>query len=110
MSTSTAELKRIAHPEYWDERYASVGPGEQVHEWFRSFDDLKPFLDRHLFQVRAAQTAPRILHLGSGDSVSFFGLGITVAGHSTTPQTIPEDLTKMGYKNQICVDFSTVVV
>lgn len=26
------------------------------------------------------------------------------------PQTIPEDLAKMGYKNQICVDFSTVVV
>ncbi|KIV94979.1 hypothetical protein PV10_02689 [Exophiala mesophila] len=92
MSMTTAELKRLAHSEYWDERYAEVGPNEQVHEWFRSFSDLQPFLDQHLFQVRKPETSPRILHLGSGDS------------------TIPEDLAKLGYKNQLCVDFSTVVV
>lgn len=70
MSMSTAELKRLGHPDYWDERYAKVGPDEQVHEWFRSFKDLTPFFDRHLFQVRPPTVAPRILHLGSGDSVS----------------------------------------
>jgi EEF1A lysine methyltransferase 4 len=63
------EAKRLAHSEYWDERYAEVGPDKQVHEWFRSFSDLEPFLDRYLFQVRIPETAPRILHLGSGDSV-----------------------------------------
>ncbi|OAP59320.1 hypothetical protein AYL99_06618 [Fonsecaea erecta] len=89
---SEAELKRLARSEYWDERYAKVGPDEQVHEWFRTFNDLEPFLDRHLFQVRAPETAPTILHLGSGDS------------------TIPEDLSRRGYKDQICVDFSPVVV
>lgn len=68
---TTAELQRLAHSEYWDERYAEVGPDEQVHEWFRSFNDLMPFLDRHLFQAREPETCPRILHLGSGDSVSF---------------------------------------
>ncbi|OCT54692.1 Methyltransferase type 11 [Cladophialophora carrionii] len=92
MSMSEAELKRLAHAEYWDERYAKVGPEEQVHEWFRSFKDLAPFFDRHLLQVRRPETQPRILHLGSGDS------------------TIPEDLAKRGYKNQVCVDFSPVVV
>lgn len=65
-----AELKRLAHHDYWDERYAEVGPDEQVHEWFRSFNDLRPFLDTYLFQIRGPETAPRILHLGSGDSVS----------------------------------------
>ncbi|OCK74792.1 hypothetical protein K432DRAFT_420143 [Lepidopterella palustris CBS 459.81] len=92
MSTPTTELKRLAHSEYWDERYAGVGPDEQVHEWFRSFNDLMPFFDRHLFQVRRVERAIRIIHLGSGDS------------------TILEDFSKTGYKNQICVDFSTVVV
>lgn len=70
MQSRSAELQRLAHYEYWDERYNEVGPDEQVHEWFRSFDDLHPFLDRHLFQVRRPETSPKILHLGSGDSVS----------------------------------------
>lgn len=87
MSMTTAELQRLAHSEYWDERYAEVGPDEQVHEWFRSFNDLKPFLDRHLFQVREPETCPRILHLGSGDSVS----SCTFASlhKATTAETMP---------------------
>ncbi|ERF70801.1 hypothetical protein EPUS_08988 [Endocarpon pusillum Z07020] len=79
-------------PEYWDERYAEVGADKQLHEWFRSFSDLEPFFARHLFQIRGPETALKILHLGSGDS------------------TIPQDLARKGYKNQLCVDFSSVVV
>lgn len=71
---SEAELKRLAHSEYWDERYAEVGPNEQVHEWFKSYNDLAPFFSRHLFQIREPRTAPKILHLGSGDSVSSLNL------------------------------------
>ncbi|KAL9115170.1 MAG: hypothetical protein Q9227_000964 [Pyrenula ochraceoflavens] len=89
---SEAESQRLAHSEYWDERYAQVGPDEQVHEWFRSYNDLAPFLNRHLFQVREPKTGPKILHLGSGDS------------------TIPEDLSRKGYKNQVCIDFSPLIV
>jgi hypothetical protein len=65
------ENERLAHADYWDERYAqAAGEGEQqVHEWFRSFDDLSEFFDGNLFQTRSPDTAPRILHLGSGDSV-----------------------------------------
>ncbi|ETN45308.1 uncharacterized protein HMPREF1541_09139 [Cyphellophora europaea CBS 101466] len=89
---SDAEVKRLAYSEYWNERYAEVGSDGQVHEWFRSFTDLEPFFTRHLFQIRGPETLPKILHLGSGDS------------------TIPQDLFKRGYTNQICVDFSSVVV
>lgn len=70
MAMTDAEVKRLAYAEYWDERYAEVGQGRQVHEWFRSFGDLESFLSRRLFQVRGPETAPKILHLGSGDSVS----------------------------------------
>ena len=41
--TAAAELTRLAHSEYWDERYAEVGLDAQVHEWLRSFNDLMPF-------------------------------------------------------------------
>ncbi|KAI1498004.1 S-adenosyl-L-methionine-dependent methyltransferase [Biscogniauxia marginata] len=86
------ELECLAHADYWDKRYSKAGPDQRVHEWFRSFNDLEEFFDQNLFQVRAPETAPRILHLGSGDS------------------TIPRDLAVKGYTNQICVDFSTVAV
>ena len=66
---SDAEVKRLAYSEYWNERYAEVGSDGQVHEWFRSFTDLEPFFTRHLFQIRGPETLPKILHLGSGDSV-----------------------------------------
>lgn len=89
---SNAETKRLAYSEYWNHRYSEVGFDEQVHEWFRSFNDLESFFDRHLFRPRGPETVPRILHLGSGDS------------------TIPQDLSRRGYKNQLCVDFSSVVV
>jgi hypothetical protein len=111
---SAAELERLAHSEYWDERYAKVGLDEQVHEWFRSFNDLVPFFERHLFQQQKAETNPRILHLGSGDSVSYWTLeklpGKDRDGLLIMSQTIPEDLSKMGYNNQVCVDFSTIIV
>ena len=67
---SEAESRQLAQPEYWDKRYAEVGPESQLHEWFKSYKELVPFLNRHLFKVRSPETAPMILHLGSGDSVS----------------------------------------
>ncbi|PNY23945.1 Uncharacterized protein TCAP_06115 [Tolypocladium capitatum] len=86
------ELKRLAHPDYWDERYAGSESEKPTHEWFRTYTDLLPFLEPKLFQWRGPETDPRILHLGSGDS------------------TIPRDLAERGYADQLCVDFSKVVV
>ncbi|KAF2087702.1 S-adenosyl-L-methionine-dependent methyltransferase [Saccharata proteae CBS 121410] len=86
------EAEALATPEYWDKRYVKSDGEHPTHEWFRSYEALEPFLATHLFEPRAPATNPRILHLGSGDS------------------TIPYDLAARGYKNQLCVDFSTVVV
>ena len=64
---SDAELERLSHADYWDERYGQVGPDQQLHEWFRSFEDLLPFFEQNLLKRPATS---KILHLGSGDSVS----------------------------------------
>lgn len=74
MPMSDIETKRLAHSQYWDDRYAEVSSDKQLHEWFRSFNDLELFFDLHLFQVPGPETAPKILHLGSGDSVIFLVL------------------------------------
>lgn len=62
------ENKRLAYADYWDDRYTETEDG-QLHEWFRSFNDLDEFFTRHLYDVYPSATVPRILHLGSGDSV-----------------------------------------
>ncbi|XWX00070.1 hypothetical protein V2A60_008087 [Cordyceps javanica] len=85
------ENERLAYADYWDDRYAQT-EGGQLHEWFRSFKDLNEFFGRHFYETYPPSAAPRILHLGSGDS------------------TIPQDLADKGYGNQLCVDFSAVVV
>ncbi|KAK1985763.1 S-adenosyl-L-methionine-dependent methyltransferase [Colletotrichum cereale] len=86
------EAEALATPEFWNERYTKSDGSNPTHEWFRTFAALEPFFQRHLFSQRTPESAPRIMHLGSGDS------------------TIPADLAERGYHNQLCLDFSTVVV
>lgn len=68
----------LSHAEYWDERYSQAQPdGDSdtpMHEWFRSFGDLEEFFQKYLLQFpgRKPDDDPSILHLGSGDSVSYF--------------------------------------
>jgi hypothetical protein len=63
----------LGHASFWDQRYASASKSEEnddskpTHEWFRTFDSLLPFFEKHLFNVRSKDDL--ILHLGSGDSV-----------------------------------------
>ncbi|GJN70173.1 endothelin-converting enzyme [Purpureocillium lilacinum] len=89
---SDQDIERLAHPEFWDERYATAEDSAPTHEWFRTFAELLPFLQPKLFNARPPATNPKILHLGSGDS------------------TLPRDLAERGYADQLCVDFSKVVV
>lgn len=77
MSTQEAQdqLKRegegaLSTSEYWDKRYATADGQNATHEWFKSFDALLPFLESNLFTTRPVEHKPKILHLGSGDSVS----------------------------------------
>jgi hypothetical protein len=78
MSTEEAQdqLKRegegaLSTSEYWDKRYAQADGENATHEWFRSFSALLPFLQSNLFDARPVDQKPKILHFGSGDSVSF---------------------------------------
>ena len=59
--------KELGFPDYWNRRYENVAESEQAtHEWFRTFDKLRLFLEKEL---PSASSEPRILHLGCGDSV-----------------------------------------
>ncbi|KAI0423550.1 S-adenosyl-L-methionine-dependent methyltransferase [Xylaria sp. FL1042] len=89
---SDKQLAELAEPEYWNTRYHDTESNQQLHEWFRAYADIEKFLKRSLFHAYPTESNPRVLHLGSGDS------------------TVPEDLAKHGYHNQLCVDFSAVVV
>jgi len=63
----------LLHSEYWDCYYSKSEKDAPVHEWFRSFVDLQPFLQTQLFEAGGLKPEdnPLILHLGSGDSVSY---------------------------------------
>ncbi|KAH7233074.1 S-adenosyl-L-methionine-dependent methyltransferase [Fusarium tricinctum] len=88
------EDQQLGYSEYWDSRYVTSKSDEPTHEWFRSFEHLLPFLSKNLLEQpgRTAKDEPKILHLGSGDSV------------------VPAELAERGYGKQLCVDFSPVVV
>ncbi|CEF86947.1 hypothetical protein FGSG_11344 [Fusarium graminearum PH-1] len=88
------EDQQLSNSEYWDSRYVNSNGDDPTHEWFRSFEHLQPFLGKNLLEQpgRTAQDNPKVLHLGSGDSV------------------VPAELAGRGYKDQLCVDFSPVVV
>ncbi|CUS10593.1 unnamed protein product [Tuber aestivum] len=79
-------LEALAAPEYWDTRYAT---DPTPFDWFRNPTSIHPFLTRHL---PPPTSDPPILHLGCGNSL------------------LPEDLHKRGYRDQISVDFSEVVI
>lgn len=65
-----SEAEALATPEFWNERYTKSDGSNPTHEWFRTFAALEPYFQKHLFSQRAPETSPRIMHLGSGDSVS----------------------------------------
>jgi hypothetical protein len=110
---SLKEAQALTYSEFWDDRYTKAVGTKPTHEWFRTFDALEPFFNRHFFdRAEAKGKDQRVLHLGSGDSVGDFlghsNPGTTVA--LTNHQTVPYDLLERGYTNQICIDFSTVLV
>ena len=63
------EGKALATPEYWDSRYAQSNGEDPTHEWFRSYTALEPFFKENLFTTKPAEQSPKIVHLGTGDSV-----------------------------------------
>jgi EEF1A lysine methyltransferase 4 len=91
----------LSTPGYWDNKYCrhfdenatdDQGVERPSHEWLGSYKELEPFFRTHLMRVFRVDDDPLILHLGSGDSL------------------VPRELLEQGYKSQVCVDFSPVVV
>jgi hypothetical protein len=69
---SSEEAQALGRSEFWDERYAKADSDKPTHEWFRAFDALEPFFEKYLFQARGDEgKSGKMLHLGSGDSVSY---------------------------------------
>lgn len=118
----------LSYSDYWDEQYATATGDKPTHEWHRSFSQLESFFQNHLFRNKSKDT--RILHLGSGNSVSSFSLlhklvslpssieklyislalpAFLESNKLTYHQSVPYDLLDRGYRNQLCIDFSTVV-
>ncbi|KAF8151261.1 S-adenosyl-L-methionine-dependent methyltransferase [Mycena galopus ATCC 62051] len=83
-------LEELSRPEYWDQRYSGDDSKDATFEWFKSFSNLESLFSKSLPEPNGA--FPRILHLGCGNS------------------NLPIDLHARGYTNQVCVDFSAVVI
>ncbi|KAJ8062278.1 hypothetical protein OCU04_008825 [Sclerotinia nivalis] len=114
--SGSRSLQELSHPSYWDNRYAgkfdaeteevrhdeNEGEGNvaakkeiESFEWFKDFQSLRPFFEKHLLspgENREEGKGPRVLHLGCGNSTLTYDLHIT------------------GYRNQISIDFSEVVI
>ncbi|KAI9693537.1 MAG: hypothetical protein M1820_009189 [Bogoriella megaspora] len=87
-----AAKEQLATASYWNNVYRQPPTGSKpTHEWY-SIQDIAGFLETHLYPTKPSSTSPRILHLGSGDSV------------------VPAEFYEKGYTDQICMDFSRVVV
>lgn len=92
MAAVRTKEEELAYASFWDQRYLNSSGDYPTHEWFKNFESLKTFFNKHLVELKGPDTNPRILHLGCGDS------------------TVPIDLLSLGYQNQICIDFSSVVI
>jgi EEF1A lysine methyltransferase 4 len=76
-------LIELAYPEYWNGRYTSeqkIGEDDTQpilgsYEWFRNFEELRPFFAKHL---PASFSECHILHLGCGNSVVITSLSQSV--------------------------------
>ncbi|KAH7346475.1 S-adenosyl-L-methionine-dependent methyltransferase [Rhexocercosporidium sp. MPI-PUGE-AT-0058] len=97
--SSEKELEELCRPEFWDNRYAGqltddngaelTGTDMPSYEWFRDYHKLRAFFQKWLPSPGGEEV---VLHLGCGNS------------------TLTSDLYSEGYKHQINVDFSEVVI
>lgn len=81
------ELIELAHPEYWNTRYASEQKATEdgtknieSYEWFRTFEVLKPFF---INRLPPPSNDLHILQLGCGNSVCPFPIPLLFSNPST---------------------------
>ena len=67
--SGTEPEQELAFPSYWDARYQDYDGDEPSHEWYKSFESLRQVFCKYVLTPKPPHTNPRIIHLGSGDSV-----------------------------------------
>ena len=77
-------MPNYGDPSYWDERYAKSG--DSMFDWLESFEQLKGLLEKF------CKKTDRVLILGCGNA------------------NFSEDFYDAGYKNQVNIDISSVVI
>lgn len=111
---SIDEEQVLAYSSYWDNGYSKSDGDRPTHEWYRSFSELETFFQNNMFGLQRfkAETNPKILHLGSGDSVCHYQPRTSCLSTINwfSLQVIPVELAARGYNHQLCIDFSQVVV
>ena len=83
-----ASIPAYHHAEYWEARYRERAEGSDLKtfEWYAGWKDLSSVL------VGTIESSARILHIGNGNS------------------TLPEDMWRHGFTNQVCNDIAPSVV
>jgi len=66
---ATESEQELAFPSYWDARCQDYDGDEPSHEWYESFEGLKQVFRKYVLTPKSPDTNPRMIHLGSGDSV-----------------------------------------
>lgn len=87
--------------DYWEKRYNSE-PAEHEFDWFKSYDDLAPWLDEIL------RFDHRILMLGCGNSVQTLSSIEEILADIV--KRLSSELYKRGFKNIQNIDFSENVI
>ncbi|KAK9453748.1 S-adenosyl-L-methionine-dependent methyltransferase [Dipodascopsis uninucleata] len=86
---SLSEVDRLQTKEYWDQRYQK-DEDNTTFDWFKSFDDIRQFLEKHIPWIDRPDL--RVLMLGCGNS------------------TLSKDMYDAGCKNIANVDFSETCI
>ncbi|KAJ7353394.1 hypothetical protein DFH08DRAFT_923025 [Mycena albidolilacea] len=84
-------LEELSRADYWDERYRGDDSKDATFEWFKSFSNLESLFRNAFPSLRARSLVSSILD-------------------AATAYKLPIDLHDQGYTNQVCVDFSSVVI
>lgn len=102
-SMDVKSVKELGFPEYWNRRYENALESEgATYEWFRSFEKLRPFLERELPHH---SSEPRMLHLGCGDSVRLPSHFLSTFPLVSAPQEVKLNL--MSYQDVTYRSFQT---
>ena len=95
------DLDALRSRDYWEKRYNSE-PAEHEFDWFKSYDDLAPWLNEIL------RFDHRILMLGCGNSVQT--LSSIEESLADMVKGLSSELYKRGFKNIQNIDFSETVI